>query len=271
MTVSVLIPAYNAAADLPRALDSLRAQTRKADEIIVCDDGSREDPAPALAAYPEVRLVRQTHGGLSKARNTLLDEAKGDVVMFLDADDTVRPEWIARQAGMLEETGADIAVCGILAGRQLDERRYTWPCEGKGRGVIDGAEYYRCQLEHRPGVYSYLPLVAMRREQLMRRPRVRGVLGLQAHEDEAFLLQVAKRVKKVAFTEECLYEYIYTPQSICADYMRSQVPTARTRYQWYLKDFSKFRTSRRPGFLVKSLRNLVYAWCLRLFKGEPLT
>jgi heptose III glucuronosyltransferase len=267
MTVSILIPAYNASATLPQLLDTLRLQTRQADEIIVCDDGSAESPSGVLAAYPEVRLVHQAHGGLSKARNTLLDAATGDIVIFADADDTVLPRWIEVLAGSIERTGADISVCGILAGKNLDERRYTWPCTGDG--VIRGDDFYRLQLRHPAGVYSYLPIVAMRRELLFVEPRVRGVLGLQAHEDEVFLLQVAKKAGMVATSDECLYNYIYYPTSLCAVYMR-KTPTARVRYQYFLKDWSKFRISGRPLFAIKAMRNLTLAGLRHFLKGEVL-
>lgn len=267
MTVSILIPAYNAAATLPGLLDSLRAQTRRADEILVCDDGSAESPAGVLAAYPEARLVHQEHGGLSKARNTLLDAATGDIVLFADADDTVLPRWIEVLAGAIERTGADISACGIRAGQNLDERRYTWP--NRGESVVRGEDYYQMQLRHPEGVYSYLQLVAMTRKMLFAEPRVRGVIGLQAHEDEVFLLQVAKKAAKVALSDECLYNYIFYPTSLCAVYMR-KTPTARVRYQYFLKDWSKFRISGRPLFAIKAMRNLTLAGLRHFLKGEVL-
>lgn len=270
MTVSVLIPAYNASSTIAKTLDSLRAQTRKADEIVVCDDGSADDLAAALKDYPEVRLVHQAHAGLSAARNTLLDNAKCDVVMFTDADDLPRPGWIEVLVGRLEKTGADISIGGLWAGEKLDEKRYTYPVEGKGEGVIDGRDYYELQLRHPRGIFSYLPTIAMRREQLMEEPKVRGVVGLQALEDEAFLAQVAKRVRKVAFTEECLYDYISVSSSLCATYMRKVVPSARLRYQWSMKDLSKYRTSGRPKFFLKFLHNRLRAYLQHILKGESL-
>ena len=75
MTVSILIPAYNAAATLPGLLDSLRAQTRRADEILVCDDGSAESPAGVLAAYPEARLVHQAEAWIDSSGAPTVDMA----------------------------------------------------------------------------------------------------------------------------------------------------------------------------------------------------
>jgi len=98
LTVSVIIPAYKARATIGRAVDSLIAQTRPPDEIIVVDDGSPDDVAPALAPYGDrVRLVRKSNGGASSARNRGIDHSHGDLLAFLDADDYFEPAKIARQ------------------------------------------------------------------------------------------------------------------------------------------------------------------------------
>jgi glycosyltransferase involved in cell wall biosynthesis len=68
--VTVAIATYNHAHFLPDALDSVLAQTVPAEEIIVVDDGSQDDPAAVVARYVGVKLVRQDNQGLSAARNT---------------------------------------------------------------------------------------------------------------------------------------------------------------------------------------------------------
>ena len=95
MRVTVAIAVYNQAHFLADALDSVMAQTRPVDEIIVVDDGSHDHPETVADRYPEVRLIRQDNAGLSAARNTGLLEATGDLILFLDADDMLRPEAIA--------------------------------------------------------------------------------------------------------------------------------------------------------------------------------
>ena len=114
-TVSVVIPCYNGAKFLPETLRSVLAQTRPAAEVVVVDDGSTDDSAAVAEGFgPPVRVVRQPNQGESVARNRGVDEARGEWVAFLDADDLWEPTKLERQAPHL--TPAAAAVC---AGHRL--------------------------------------------------------------------------------------------------------------------------------------------------------
>jgi len=85
---AVVIPAYEAAATIGEAIESLRAQTAPPAEIIVCDDGSNDDLAGALEPHLEaITLIGGEHRGVAAARNELLRVATADFVVPLDADD----------------------------------------------------------------------------------------------------------------------------------------------------------------------------------------
>ena len=100
VTFSVIIPAYNAAATIERALNSCLKQTRVPDEIIVVNDGSTDDTAALLSAQfgDQIRYLAQNNGGPSKARNTGIAAATGSHLLFLDADD----EWHLDKLRILE-------------------------------------------------------------------------------------------------------------------------------------------------------------------------
>lgn len=101
--VSVVIPCYNGAEFLADAIDSVRAQTYPAIQLIVVDDGSTDASGPIAAAYSGVRVVRQPRSGLAAARNAGLRDASGEAIVFLDADDRLLPEAIAAGAAALAE------------------------------------------------------------------------------------------------------------------------------------------------------------------------
>lgn len=267
MKVSVLVPAYNAAETLGGALSALVSQTRAPDEILLCDDGSTDATAEVAGGFPDVRVLQRSNGGVSAARNTLLDEARGDIVMFCDADDRPHSDWIERLAGQLEAEDADLAVAGVCAGPTLDERRYVYPCTEAC--VLDGTTFYRHMLAHPKGCYGYLHCAAMRREVLERAPRLRFAPALQLQEDEVYLLGLARRVTRVACVPDALYDYLYRPGSACDRYFRGAA-NARLRYQFFLRDREKFRISGRPGFALKALRSWLRARVRQVFRGEEI-
>ncbi|HVZ07704.1 glycosyltransferase [Rhodopila sp.] len=111
-TVSVLIPAYNAATHLGRAIDSVLAQTHPPVEVLVIDDGSRDRTAEIAAAYPApVRLIRKENGGPASARNRGAAEARGEWLALLDADDWWFPEKLARQLRYAEDPAVGMIHC----------------------------------------------------------------------------------------------------------------------------------------------------------------
>ena len=97
--VSILIPCFNAAPWLGVALDSCLAQTWPRCEIILVDDGSSDDSVRLARAYESrgVLVLTQPNRGASAARNAALRSAGGEFIQFLDADDLLAPEKIARQ------------------------------------------------------------------------------------------------------------------------------------------------------------------------------
>ena len=101
-TVSVVIPAHNSADTIGRAIDSVLAQTHRADEIIVVDDGSTDNTVECIGQYGgQVRYIRQENAGPGPARNTGIKAARCDWIAFLDADDEWLPEKLRLQIELL--------------------------------------------------------------------------------------------------------------------------------------------------------------------------
>ena len=103
---SVVIPVYNRAAELRLALKSVRAQSFQDFEIIVVDDGSRDNPQEVIESFrdPRLRFIRQLNAGGGAARNRGIDETRGRFVAFLDSDDVFLPHHLASMHALLKDT-----------------------------------------------------------------------------------------------------------------------------------------------------------------------
>ena len=144
--VSAIIPTYNRAGLLARALDSVAAQSYRPLEAVIVDDGSTDgtekvvEACRAKLARRGVELVyhRQENGRAPKARNTGMKLAHGSLLAFLDSDDLWRPGFVGTLARLLEKhPTAGLAFCGILV---IDDEDRVWkvrecgmsglPCQG---------------------------------------------------------------------------------------------------------------------------------------------
>lgn len=136
--VSVLVPSFEQAAFLPRALASLQAQTLSDWEAIVIDDGSADDTREVLAPWlddPRLRLVRhERNEGLGRSLNTGLELARAPLIAYLPSDDLFYREHLARLAQLLEEDeGAVMAYAGL---RHHYNRTSTDPLPGAGLQLV---------------------------------------------------------------------------------------------------------------------------------------
>jgi glycosyltransferase involved in cell wall biosynthesis len=126
-TVSVVIPTFNRAPILRRAIDSALAQTRPADEIIVVDDGSTDDTRRVVESYGgKVHYIHQSNAGVGAARNAGIDAATSQFIAFLDSDDAWDRDKLKLQMEILE-THPDIAIAYCDMAVIDDEERQVAP------------------------------------------------------------------------------------------------------------------------------------------------
>ena len=113
--ISVIIPIYKAEVFLPRCLDSLKAQDYKEWEAILVDDGSPDNSGSICDSYAvddsRFRVVHKVNGGVSSARNSGLNLAKGEWISFCDADDYLLPDYLSSMIG----SKADMVLCGFTS------------------------------------------------------------------------------------------------------------------------------------------------------------
>ena len=120
MKLSVIVPAYNAEKTIRQSLDSILAQTRPVDELIVINDGSTDGTEKILQeyrdAYPDCFRFRTVeNGGQGRARNIGFDLSSGDWIGYVDSDDWIDPEMYERLIAAAEREHADLVLCEVLA------------------------------------------------------------------------------------------------------------------------------------------------------------
>ena len=132
--ISVLVPVYNAEPFLVMCLDSIFAQTYPNFEVVCIDDASADKSADILEQYarkhPRMKLLKlPAHQSVAVVRNLLLQEAAGEYIAFIDADDSVHPEYLAHLYQAAQNTGADVVRC--LYQLQDIRKNTLVPCEKK--------------------------------------------------------------------------------------------------------------------------------------------
>lgn len=221
--ISVIIPAYNAAAFLERCVDSVLRQTLTDLEIIVVDDGSHDDTGQlcdCLASRcSRVKVIHRENGGLSAARNTGIDNARGRLLFFLDSDDYIAPGELEALYRVMLETGAPIVVGGIVNVEESGDYISTVvvePCVVDEHGFWSGYGIGTKTEEHGEYVVSCGKLIDRSVFE-----HERFDVG-KIHEDEFIIHRLVARAKKVAFADVSGYYYVQTEGSI----MHSPSPSA---------------------------------------------
>jgi glycosyltransferase involved in cell wall biosynthesis len=129
-TVSVVIPAYNAAWCVRKAIDSVLAQDYRDFELIVVNDGSTDDTAAVLASYGKaIQVIDQANGGMSNARNAGIRAARGEFIAYLDSDDWWLPGKLGRQVELMQSR-PELGFCSCAARVEDMEGRLLnlWEC-----------------------------------------------------------------------------------------------------------------------------------------------
>ncbi|MCO6509869.1 MAG: glycosyltransferase [Aridibacter famidurans] len=207
MKISVVIPTYNYGRFIGEALESLRAQTRSPDEIIIVDDGSEDNTEEVVLRFgEEVRYLKQQNSGVCVARNRGVEETSGDLIAFMDADDIWDASKLDKQTAIFEsDPEVGLVHCGM---REFDSDTgevtnvYLDGEEGWIAGMI--AEW------NKPAVIGPGGTTMVKRV-------VFDLVGgfdpsLKNAEDWEFCFRVAKRFK-VGFVREALVNYRIHPEN----------------------------------------------------------
>ena len=203
--ISVIIPVYNAQAYLRECVDSVRCQTYPDLQILLINDGSTDSSGTicdALTAEDSrIQVIHQPNRGVSAARNTGLKAATGELISFIDADDTLDPDMYEYLVRLLEEYDADIAHCAYrhIVGdevRLIHDTKQIYPQTRE--------EALSCLVGSRLFVGSLW-------NKLYRREILEGLLfdeRIKINEDILYNYFAFKNARKSVFADVAKYNYI---------------------------------------------------------------
>ena len=206
--VSVVIPVYNVEDFLRECVDSVRNQTMEDFEIILVDDGATDSSGAICDEYAgkdtRIRVIHQPNGGLSAARNTGLDAARGEYVYFLDSDDYIAPHALEALTQLAGQEQADVVFFDasvFFTDCEPDPKVYRYE-RSREYAPMNGRQML-LQLLDTDEYRTAVPLMLLRRDYMLRHSlRFReGIL----HEDELFTFYVYHGDGTVAHCHEQLY------------------------------------------------------------------
>lgn len=234
--ISIIMPVYKTLAYLPRALDSVLAQSYDHFELIIVDDGSPDESGKLCDDYAgkdnRIRVIHQENAGLSAARNTGIQAARGSWLAFLDSDDALEPSYLQELYDSAAAAGTDAAVCGWI---------YEYEDGTPSRECLPTPGVFTAK-EILPGLSLPGGVIFVTAWNKLTRKRLWEGLSFpvsKLHEDEFVAHELLFRAGRIAVLDKALYIYRQRSGSITnisRDIRHWDGAEALIRRYHYLKD-----------------------------------
>lgn len=217
--ISIIVPVYDCEQYLCDCIESILAQHYTNLEAIIVDDGSSDSSLAIASRYAardsRIKVVHQDNAGPSGARNRGLDEATGEYITFVDADDIIHPDYVEVMYALCAESGADMVACGMT--RQFD----SLGLRNEGYITLDAIGYVTDVLYQRLSDNSVSAKLFHR--DLWHGIRFRDM----RYEDLEVFPRVCLNARAVAVTASPLYFYRPNGSSFISNYSESRLDVLR--------------------------------------------
>ena len=266
--VSVIVPVYNVEKYLERCVESLLSQTFTDHEIILVDDGSKDNSGILCDDLKKrddrIRVFHKENGGLSDARNYGVDNAKGEYIAFVDSDDYVSKDYLSLLVSGIENCGADVfqvgyynVVNGVVDDSPYEQEEKIFDSFGAFNNLYGDESKY--------GPLDFLTWDKIYKKQLFF--SLSFAKGLRC-EDAIFTSEAVMHCKKIAVTSKKAYYYCRREDSIMGNMQKSKEDLIKSHIlayrhvAYYSRGFEKKYTdlaaARLAEFYGSALKNKMY-------------
>jgi len=204
-SISIIVPVYNAVKTLHKCIDSILKQSIDNYELILINDGSKDDSLNLCLAYADIdsriKVFDKTNGGPSAARNMGIGMASGNLIVFIDSDDYVEPDFLVNLFS--DASDADLVIAGInKIKKDQNDTSFNFP-----NRLIDVKEQ-KVYLEDFPlSDYGY-PFSKLFKKDILDRNQIRFIEDIHMFEDVLFLFTYIKYCDKIKLNDKALYNYV---------------------------------------------------------------
>lgn len=212
--ISVIVPVYNSEQYLYKCIDSILSQTFTDFELILVNDGSKDGSGDICDEYAEkdnrVRVFHKENGGVSRARNLGLDEAKGEWIAFVDSDDWVGYAYLEDLINDAYNSNAELVIHGTVG-----EKNFS-PSELEtinSKTIIKTDNYYELFEEYQITKNSY-PVSKLFKRNLILNNSIKFPVDVNLREDIIFVLDYLSKIKTIYHRDIVHYNYIHNETSL---------------------------------------------------------
>lgn len=233
--ISAIVPVYNTPAKfLKECINSVENQTYTNYELIIVDDGSNQDCAALCDSFannnPKIKVIHQENGGVSAARNTGLKHFSGDILTFIDSDDSLVETAWEKAISALKSTNADLVCFGWIDFCEKDTYIQKITDEIKVKSskefqVEVGSNNYKCG-----GGYPWNKLWLVDRIKSKNLPTFD--INLDIYEDKLWVLQASEFINNVVLIPDLLYRYRFVSSSLTQQ-EENRIPRLLVAYDAY--------------------------------------
>ncbi len=254
--ISVIVPVYKVEQYLEKCVDSILAQTYTNLEIILVDDGSPDDCGKICDAYADqdsrIKVIHKENGGVSEARNTGLDIAKGEYIGFVDSDDWIEPNMYEDMLNAVHEYQADMSICCV---EKIRKDKVIAQDIGHTRVYSRQKALYELICDRKVTSFSVNKLFHKDLFQNLQFQK-----GKSLFEDTLFMYQILEKITRAVHLNELCYHYLRRDDSALGTWpVAVEIESCLTQQERYFT-LGKLHPELKPIMLKKYLEQF---WTMR--------